>query len=60
MSHAKCKTGHAGAKNRGGFHGTRAEAKVASPVKRRTADKATARLARKIEAETEALILGGK
>ncbi len=39
MSHAHCKTEHAGAKNRRGFHGTRAEAKAASRVKRRAADK---------------------
>ena len=37
MSHARCKTEHAGAKNLGGFHGTRAEAKTASRVKRRAA-----------------------
>ena len=39
MSHARCKTEHAGAKNRRGFHGTRADAKAASRVKRRAADK---------------------
>ena len=39
MSHTRCKTEHAGAKNRRGFHGTRAEAKAASRVKRRAADK---------------------
>ncbi len=43
MSHARCKTGHAGAKNRRGFHGTRAEAKAAGRVKRRAADKGAVR-----------------
>lgn len=42
MSHARCKTEHAGAKNRRGFHGTRAETKAASRVKRRAADKRAA------------------
>ena len=39
MNQSKCKTEHAGAKNGGGFHGTRAEAKAASRVKRRATDK---------------------
>lgn len=43
MSNRECKTEHAGAKNRGGFHGKRVEAKSASRVKRRMADKKTAR-----------------
>ena len=43
MSHSKCKTEHAGAKNGGGFYGKRAEAKAASRVKRRTADKEEAK-----------------
>ena len=45
MSQARCKTEHAGAKHGRGFHGTRAEAKAASRVKRRTTDRREARVA---------------
>ena len=40
------RTEHTGAKNGGGFFGTRAEAKVASRKRRRAADRAAAREAR--------------
>lgn len=39
MAHWGAKTEHAGAKNGGGYHGRRAEAKVDSKAKRRANDK---------------------
>lgn len=46
----RTRTEHAGAKNGGGFRGTRAEAKTISRISRRAADKAVVREAHR---ETE-------